>query len=206
MSNSIENNAYRILGLDVNASKKDILKRYKEITNRLKIDDFPTYDLDFELPNKSRNEDSVNDAFKRLQNLKNSLKEYFFWFSVSDTVDEKSVKFLQNNDISKAIQTWKNALDDSNSTAYFYKKNLAVLYCLLLFKQSNATYLKESIGLWNDIINSDKFWIVFTKKYGLNNEQTLSLEVISDFRKSVVKSISDIYTDLYQHHKDSKYV
>ena len=206
MSNSIENNAYRILGLDVNASQKDILKRYKEITNRLKIDDFPTYDLDFELPNKSRNEDSVNDAFKRLQNLKNSLKEYFFWFSVSDTVDEKSVKFLQNNDISKAIQTWKNALDDSNSTAYFYKKNLAVLYCLLLFKQSNATYLKESIGLWNDIINSDKFWIVFTKKYGLNNEQTLSLEVISDFRKSVVKSISDIYTDLYQHHKDSKYV
>ena len=82
MSNSIEHNAYRIFGLDVSANQKDILKRYKEISNRLKIDDFPNYDLDLGLPNKYRNEDSVNDALKRLQNPRNNLKEYFFWFSI----------------------------------------------------------------------------------------------------------------------------
>ena len=206
MSNLIEQNAYRIFGLDVNINQKEILKRYKEIINRLKIDDFPTYDLDMGLPNKYRNEDSVNDALKKLQNPKNNLKEYFFWFSISDTIDEKSIKYLQNNDIVKSIQTWKTASHGDNSTAYFYKKNLAVLYCLLLFKKSNAIYLKESVDLWNEIVNSDKFWIVFTKKYRANNEQTASAEIISEFRKTVAKSISDVYADLYQHHKDSKYI
>lgn len=202
----IRNNAYRILGLDVTVGQKDVLKRYKEVINRLKIDDFPAYDLDIGLPNKFRNEESINDALKRLQNPKNNLKEYFFWFSISDTIDEKSLKYLQNDDINKAIQTWKNASENNNSTAYFYKKNLAVLYCLLLFKQGNDTYLKQSIDLWNEIINSDKFWIAFTKKYRINNAQTVSVEIISEFRKTAIKNISDVYTDLYQHYKDSKYI
>ena len=119
MSNIITHNAYRIFGLDVNVNQKDILKRYKEIINRLKIDDFPTYDLDLGLTNKSRTEEYVNDALKRLQNPKSNLKEYFFWFSISDTIDEKSLKYLQNNNIDKAIQTWKTASHGKNSTTYF---------------------------------------------------------------------------------------
>jgi hypothetical protein len=46
MSNLIVNNAYRILGLDGSANQKDVLKRSKEIINRLKIDDYPEYTLD----------------------------------------------------------------------------------------------------------------------------------------------------------------
>jgi len=65
-----------------------ILKRYKEIINRLKIDDVPVYEIDLELPRKYRTEKTVNDAFKKLQNQKTRLVEYFFWFSISDTVDE----------------------------------------------------------------------------------------------------------------------
>ena len=37
MAHAIENNAYRILGLDTTADQKEIMKRYKEIVNRLKI-------------------------------------------------------------------------------------------------------------------------------------------------------------------------
>jgi len=206
MSNLIEHNAYRILGLDVNVNQKDIFKRYKEIINRLKINDFPKYDLDIGLTNKSRNEDSVNDAIKSLQNQKNNLKEYFFWFSISNTVDEKVLKYLQNNDIVKAIQTWKNASDSNNSTAYFYRKNLAVLYCLLLLREQNLAYLKESLKLWYEIVNSDKFWQVFVRMYEVNNEQQSSTELILEFKKNVIKLISDIYTELYQRHQNHKYV
>jgi len=59
MVNLIQNNAYRILGLDTNTSQKLILKRSKEIINRLKIDDIPEYDLDIHLPKKFRTENSV---------------------------------------------------------------------------------------------------------------------------------------------------
>jgi len=206
MPNSIENNAYRILGLDTTASQKDILKRYKEIFNRLKIDDYPEYDLDIILPKHLRNESTVTDALKRLQSQKSNLKEYFFWFQISDKIDEKALRYLQNNELTNAIQTWKNASKINNSIAYFYKKNLALLYCLLLSEKNNPTYLKDSLSVWHEIVNSDKFWIAFLKSYNSNNDQTISSEILSKFKNDIVSQISDIYTDLHKHHKDNKYV
>ena len=153
MINLIENNAYRILGLDNSANQKYILKRYKEITNRLKIDDFPKYDLDINLTDKTRNEESVNDALKRLQSAKNNIKEFFFWFQITDTNDEKATSYLKNNKIDKAIETWEKVSGNKNSTAFFYKKNLAITYCLLLFEKENNTYFNESISIWHEICN-----------------------------------------------------
>ena len=83
MPNSIENNAYRILGLDATASQKEILKRHNEITSRLKIDDCPEYDLDIGVPKKFRTEEAVKIALKELQSPKENIKEYFFWFQIS---------------------------------------------------------------------------------------------------------------------------
>lgn len=206
MPNLIMHNAYRIFGLDNNANQKDILKRYKEIINRIKIDDYPQYDLDLELDQKFRNEDTVNDSLKRLQNIKSNIIEYFFWFQISDDVDEEALNYLKNNDYVNAIQTWQNAAEINNSTSLFYKKNLAVLYCLFLLTEQNSDFLRESLSNWHEIIDSDKFWIGFEKKYGMINDQIANTELINEFRKNVVKYISDIYADLYQQHHDPKYV
>ena len=134
MSNSIINNAYRILGLDGSANQKIILKRSKEIINRLKIDDHPKYNLDINLSKKFRTEESVNDALKRLQNMKNSLHEYFFWFNIADTVDEDASNYLQSSNVKSvvkpiddAIGIWKNASNTESLTGLYYKKNLAYL-------------------------------------------------------------------------------
>ena len=40
----------------------------------------------------------------------------------------------------------------------------------------------------------------------MNNEQTASPKIISDFKNDVAKQISDVYTDLSQHNKSTKYV
>jgi hypothetical protein len=209
MSNLIANNAYRILGLDGSTNQKDVLKRSKEIINRLKIDDYPEYSLDIHLPAKSRTEESVNDSLKRLQNMKNNLNEYFFWFNIADTVDENAFEYLQYDDATSydnAIQIWKNASNTENSTGLLYKKNLALLYCLMLLNEENDIYLKESLTNWKEIIDSDKFWTAFEKSYAVNNDQTVNSDLISDFRENIVKHISDIYHDLYLQHENKKYV
>ena len=206
MSNTLKNNAYHILGLDVSASEKDISKRSKEILNRLLADDTPEYDLDIGMFGDFRTEDSVKDALQRLQSQKKKIKEYFFWLQIADSVDEQVLKFLKTKDYSNAIKTWQNISDGDGTKNLLYKKNLAILHCLVLSVENNEEYLKDSLRAWEDLINSDKFWTSFSKIYRLHDEQTASEDVINDFRKHVVELLSDIYTELHQIHKDNNYV
>ena len=206
MSNTLKNNAYHILGLDVSASEKDISKRSKEILNRLLADNTPEYDLDIGMFSDFRTEDSVKDALQRLQSQKKKIKEYFFWLQIADSVDEQVLKFLKTKDYSDAIKTWQNVSDGDGTKNLLYKKNLAILYCLVLSVENNEEYLKDSLRAWEDLINSDKFWTSFSKIYRLHDEQTASEDVVNDFRKRVVELLSDIYTELHQIHKDNNYV
>lgn len=206
MSNTLKNNAYHILGLDVSASEKDISKRSKEIFNRLLADNTPEYDLDIGMFSDFRTEDSVKDALQRLQSQKKKIKEYFFWLQIADSVDEQVLKFLKTKDYSNAIKTWQNVSDGDGTKNLLYKKNLAILYCLVLSVENNEEYLKDSLRAWEGLINSDKFWTSFSKIYRLHDEQTASEDIVNDFRKRVVELLSDIYTELHQIHKGSNYV
>ena len=209
MTNLITNNAYRILGLDSSANQKDILKRTKEIIGRLKIDDYPEYDLDINLPDNIRTEESVNDALKRLQNIKHNLNEYFFWFNISDTVDENAFENLRYSDAASddtAIQIWEDASITNNSTGLLYKKNLVLLYCLILFNEENDDYLNESLSLWKEIIDSDKFWTAFEKSFAINNDQVTNSDMMYDLKENIVKHISNIYHDLHLQHENKKYI
>jgi len=202
----IKNNAYRVLGLDNGVNQKEILKRYKEIITRLKIDDRPEYNLDMNLTSDLRTEESATDALKRLQNVKNNVIENFFWFQIRDSIDESALNELRDGKYDHAILTWADASETENSMGLFYKKNLTLLYYFMLVQEENDEYLRESILNWNEIINSDKFWESFTKIYGLNNGQSENTEFIFEFRTNVKKYVSDIYTDLYQQYKNPKYI
>ncbi len=206
MSNLLKHNAFHILGIDTSASQKDILKRSKEIINYLKIDECPKYDLDIGLFNDLRTEKSIKEAMQELQIPKKRIKEYFFWFQIADGIDEQALGLFKNKDYLNAIRVWQNASEGNRIKAYLYKKNLAILYCLLLLTEDNKDYLKKSLRIWKEIIDSDKFWKAFSKVYKLHDEQTISQEVIADFKKHIVNDLSDIYTEFYQLHKDTSYI
>lgn len=206
MSITLKNNAYHILGLDTSASERDILKRSKEIINRLRVDDTPDYDLDIGVFEGFRTEDAVRDALQRLQAPKKRIKEYFFWFQIADEIDEQVLGLLKLKDYLNAIRTWQNASEGQSTKAFFYKRNLAILYCLALSASDNKEYLRNSLDVWKELVDSDKFWTSFSKVYKLHDEQTASEDIIYDFKKHVVEYLSDIYTELHHLHKHSEYL
>src|SRR3989344_2992647 len=206
MSSTLKNNAYHILGLDTSASEKDILKRSKEVINRLKADDSPNYDLDIGVFENFRTEDAVKDALQRLQAPKKRIKEYFFWFQIADGIDEQVLGLFKLKDYLNAIRTWENASEGQSTKALFYKKNLAILYCLVLSAEDNKAYLHSSLVAWKELMDSDKFWASFAKVYKLHDEQTASEDIISDLKKHAVEYLADIYTELHHIHKNSDYV
>jgi len=206
MTTTLKNNAYHILGLDTSANEKDILKRSKEIINRLKADDNPSYDIDLGLFEDFRTEDRVKDSLQRLQAPKKRIKEYFFWFQIADSIDEQVLGLFKIKDYLNAIRIWENASEGQSTKAFFYKKNLAILYCLVLSAEDNKDYLRSSLMVWKELIDSDKFWSSFSKVYKLHDEQTASEEIVADFKEHVVEYLSDIYTELHHIHKNSDYI
>jgi len=206
MLTTLKNNAYHILGLDTSASEKDILKRSREIINRLKVDDVPVYDIDIGFFEDFRSEEAVKDALQRLQAPKKRIKEYFFWFQIADNIDEQVLGLFKLRDYLNAIRIWMNSSEGQSTKAFFYKKNLAILFCLILSVENNKDYLRKSLTIWKELIDSDKFWASFSKVYKLHDEQTASDDIISDLKKHVVGSLSDIYAELHQIHNDSEYI
>jgi len=206
MSNLLKNNAYHVLGLDASSTQKDILKRSKDITKNIQVGDIPHYDLDLDVFDNFRTEDSVKDAIQKLTSPKKQIKDYFFWFNIADKVDEQAVGILRMKKPEDAVLIWDNHAQGDTIKALFYKKNLAILYCLLLFKQNNDHYLKESLKLWKEIIDSSKFWSAFSKVYKLNDELNTDQEIIDDFKKNCASYIADLYAEISEARKDNKYV
>lgn len=206
MSNLLKNNAYHILGLDATVSQKDIVKRSRDLTKFIQIDEIPEYDLDFGIFKNFRTENSVKDAIQRLTSPKKQIKESFFWFNIADEVDEQAVGILRKNDPEGAIKVWEHHSQDDSIKSLFYKKNLAILYCILLFKKYDAHHLNASLKVWNEIVNSTKFWNAFSKVYKLHDELNTNQETIDEFHNDCTSYISDLYTELAEERKDNKYV
>ncbi len=206
MSNSLKNNGYHVLGLDTSASQKDIVKRANSLTKFIQIDDVPQYDLDLGIFDNFRTEDSVKEAVQKLTSPKKQIRDYFFWFNIADSVDEQALGILRKKDLEGAIKVWEYHSQDDSTKTLFYKKNLAVLYCILLFKENNVHYLNSSLKIWNAIVNSAKFWDAFSKIYKLNDELNVDQEVIDEFRRQVNGYISDIYTELSGIHKNKEFI
>ncbi len=202
----LKNNAFHVLGLDTAASDKDIMKRSKEILNRLKIDDVPEYDIDLGLFKNYRTEELVKDATQKLQTPKKRLRDYFFWFQIGDDIDESALKLVREKDFSGAVRIWKDASEGSSVKSFLYRKNLAILYILLLTTEDNKKFLSESLLAWKTLLDSDKFWSAFEKIYKLHDEQTTGEAIVDDLRSHVVEYLSDIYAELHEFYKDSAYI
>lgn len=200
------NNSYQLLGLDVSASEKDILKRSKEIINRLKIDDYPEYENDISVFGKLRSEDSIKNALQKLQSPKSKIKEYFFWFNISDEIDKRALRLIQERNYLNAAHVWENAIEIKKNDSILYQKNIAILYCLMLALDDNKAHLEESISMWKQVVEGEAFWDSFNGVYQKNNPQIDHTDILGDFKNNVALYLSDIYTELYQKYNNNIYI
>ncbi|MDA2922719.1 hypothetical protein MYX07_05660 [Patescibacteria group bacterium AH-259-L07] len=182
------------------------MKRSKEIINRLKIEDLPEYDLDLDIFDDFRTEESVKGAVQKLSSPKKKIKEHFFWFQIADRIDEQAAGLLRNKDYTEASRVWEHNSEKDTVKSLLYKKNLAILYCLLLFKKDNKANLKRSLNLWKELVGSDKFWNSFAKVYKLHDELGTSQKIIDEFKLNAVSYVADIYTELGHLHDDNAYI
>ena len=141
----IYQNPFRVLGLPVTSSAKDIAKRIGDISLYAEMGKPMEYDVDHYFPTQPiRTKESVQEANQAIVQPQNKLFHSLFWFweGEKNTVDKMAFNELRNGNIEKALEFWGKEIEKgANSRNKSNRKNLAIL--LLGLSQEGGVLNKE---------------------------------------------------------------
>lgn len=153
-------NAFRILGLSANTTKKAIRDAQQSLRTRLKAGSVVKIidPISFLCP-LTYNENIIRDSLTELDKPLTRLRERLFWFTNLTPLDSSVLNMLKNKDLDSAITVWE---EDSQISS---KANLARLYLFLCEsrRSSDTLFWKKTLQLWNDLLSSPPFWACFTE-------------------------------------------
>lgn len=170
-------NAFRITGLLVDASTRDIKRRVDDLKAAAEIgDDEDEYTHAFAL-NPTPGIDRIRDAAQRLFEPERRIIEEFFWFWPLDWDhggSDSALSALRNGDKDIPFKIWSEAVkEDEEPISTISKHNLAVMYQMVAldsellalkndFSQKQldtvVKYWSTSFKWWEELATDETFW------------------------------------------------
>ena len=115
--NLINTNPFRILGLPITASEREIAKQINSLATYAEMGKSKTFDKDFAFLNPiDRTPDTIEEAKKQIEQSESKLLYSLFWFWNNNSVDELALEVLKEGKTNKAIEIWEKIV--------FTKKNI----------------------------------------------------------------------------------
>jgi len=137
----IANNPYRILGLSVTATEREITKRISELTIYTEMGKAKNYDSDLiNFAPLERTTESIEDAGRQLEQPKDKLLHSIFWLSYNN--NESFLHKLDNENLVEVIE------NISNDTVHNFH-NKAILTFLLVSDYNNE---RKGIRYFEDFL------------------------------------------------------
>ena len=126
----IYQNPFRVLGLSVNATDREIAKQIDDLSIYTDMGKLIEYDSDnFFSVKPVRTPESIQEAKQRVDQPSSKLFYALFWFweNSNNTVDAMAFEELKNGNYEKAIEFWeretKESINSQNKSNY---KNLSI--------------------------------------------------------------------------------
>ena len=117
--NPTHNNPFRILGLPLTASARDITKQVNTLATYAEMGKAQVFDTDFSLfPPVNRTLEVIEEASKRIEQGENKLLHSLFWFWNNNSVDELALDVLKEGRIERAIEIWEKAIFATKEKSY----------------------------------------------------------------------------------------
>lgn len=108
--NHIYNNPFRILGLPITASEREIAKQINTLATFAEMGKTKAFDTDFPfLPFVERTPEAIEEAKKQIDQSESKLLYSLFWFWKNNSVDELAFEVLKEGNTDKAIGIWEKA-------------------------------------------------------------------------------------------------
>lgn len=185
-SNPILYNAYGILGLAPNATRKDIEKQTKEIEKLLKIDEVPQYALDFAHFDSLRNEKNIREAKQNLLNAESKILHYFFSFYILSENERK---------------IFANKVRGFNTNTFIDKKNVAILMYIYMIQNGVSANIERYLNLWGEVI-SDENLSKFKKMYLHDDDIGINENVLNNADSAIKDALILSHTNFAESIKD----
>jgi hypothetical protein len=117
--NLINKNPFRILGLPITASEREIAKQINTLATFAEMGKTKSLDTDFPfLPSIERTPEAIEEAKKQIEQSENKLLFSLFWFWKNNSVDELALEVLKDGNTEKAIGIWEKAALASKNKIY----------------------------------------------------------------------------------------
>ena len=105
-------NPFRILGLPVTASSREVAKRVSDLEMFAELGKEKKYPGDLaEIGEIDRSLDSIKDAARRIELPEMRVFYSFFWFHSGDAVDELALECLENFELLEADNVWSKQFE-----------------------------------------------------------------------------------------------
>jgi len=163
LSTLMYQNPFRVLGLPVTATDREIVKSISDLSIFMEMGKEKEFDCDHFFPIKPhRTSESIANASRKIEQPPHKLFYALFWFweNPANTIDEMAFDELKRGNTDRAIQFWKketaNGITAKNSSNH---KNLATLYLGLSSENGklNKTMFMESLGLSGEFLANGHF-------------------------------------------------
>lgn len=194
MTNLILHNAYGILGLIPNATRKDIEKQTKEIEKLLKIGEIPRYSLDLSHFDSLRDEKNIKEAKQNLLNMDAKILHYFFAIYISSE-QEKEI-FHQ-----KAQNLYVG--EDFSAKTFIEKKNIAIFLYIYMSQNGICVNIRRYLQLWADVL-SDENIEKFKRLYKHDDDLGINDSVLNDLDSTIRNNAILLQTKLSDLIKDEQ--
>ncbi|MET2984071.1 hypothetical protein [Aureibaculum conchae] len=197
-------NAFRISGLNVNSSTREITSQLRKNQMFEKYGDVSVKnDSPFPIV-PSPDNDQIRLALHRLRDPETRLIDEFFWFwphSFDSANTDKALEFLSKNDIKSAENIWikeEATLTESNVS----KHNLAILSHLQaldyelngqgITNSKLEEYWENAFKRWKVLFDHEGFWSRLTARVREMDDPRLTTGFIKRLRESLPSAILQI--------------
>lgn len=204
-------NAFRILGLPVTASPKEISSGIRKLDLREKYGDVEEHDIGFLPLIVAHDRDARREAQQRLLDPELRFIDEFFWFwpiSLDSTGDsDDALVAIRQNDLLRALSIWERH-EVQGSEANVSMHNLAVLYHAMaldierletegkkLSKQQvdqKRSYWEQAFSRWKILLNDEGFWQRVRERIRELDDPRLTTGTVRRIRDGLPKALLSI--------------
>jgi hypothetical protein len=206
--NLYRENAFRVTGLTVSATAKQIAKRTDELrvleelgfggasgTSAFKLEPPPSVD-------------QIRESLQRLKEPEHRLIDEFFWFwprSLSDE-DDSAIQAFQAGDANKAHEIWTE-WESNPEIEHIAWHNIAVMFHLIGIDWTQhqfassvdddrskkiELYWKEAFDRWEKLVSDDRIWDVLKSRIRAIDDARLTTGFARRIRESLPQALMQI--------------